>query len=177
MRIDVIKNFVTSEECKLLNEWTHEGVKQKWLDAGFSNGTLTNKRLTSRMYGHRFTYPEVAYRVLDRIRTHYGFEKLETPTQQGRDGIVVSYTNPTGDVYPHKDPRVKGMATLRCNVVTQAADSGGLLFVDDEFVDVEPGDLHCYLASEHEHRVTEVEGTNPRILWMFGLCIPTNEWE
>ena len=176
MKIDIVPNFLTKDECVQLNNWTEEGVEKKWLDLGFSNGQKTDKRLTSRMYGERFTYPSIAYDILNRIKLHYGFTNLQTPNQ-GRDGIVVSYTKPTGDVYLHKDPREKGFATLRCNIVTQDAESGGKLFIEGNPVEFKAGDLHCYLASEHEHYITTVEGNIPRILWMFGFLIPTSQWE
>jgi hypothetical protein len=61
--------------------------------------------------------------------------------------------------------------------MTQAADNGAELFVDGSKIDIKTGDLHCYLASDFEHYVTEVKGNTPRILWMFGAYVPTEHWE
>jgi hypothetical protein len=80
-------------------------------------------------------------------------------------------------VYKHKDPKsIDGLATLRCNILTQAADAGGILYIEGQQVDVKEGDLHCYLVSEHEHWATEVEGSTPRIMWMFGAHVEANDW-
>lgn len=37
--------------------------------------------------------------------------------------------------------------------------------------------VHCYLASDFEHYVTEVQGETNRILWMFGAAVPKEDWE
>jgi hypothetical protein len=57
---------------------------------------------------------------------------------------------------------------LRCNVLTRKADNGGELYVGGNKIDINVGDLHCYLPSTVEHYVTEVKGKTSRVLWMFG---------
>jgi hypothetical protein len=177
MRVEVIPNFATKEEINALNQWVELGVKNKWLDVGVSpNGFLT-KRLTSRMYGHRFEYPNTALALSERIRKFVGVEAAPLIEGHGKNGIVVSYTMSGGDVYSHKDPKSSaGLATLRCNILTQKADKGGVLCVEGQQVDVEVGDLHCYLVSEHEHWADEVKGDTPRIMWMFGAHVPAEDW-
>jgi len=177
MRIERVKNFFTSSECNILNEWTKEGVKNKWLDIGFSKAVPYSLRLTSRLYPERYTYPKLAYELSNCIRTFLEIDSFPLIQGHGKDGMVVSYTFPGGDVYPHVDPRKEnGLATLRCNVMTQAPDSGGILHVENQIVDIEVGELHCYLASEHEHFATPVEGQTPRIMWMFGAHVPAEDW-
>ena len=61
--------------------------------------------------------------------------------------------------------------------MTRAASAGGQLYVDNQYIDIEIGELHCYLASDFEHHVTNVEGETSRILWMFGAYVPMNDWE
>jgi hypothetical protein len=61
--------------------------------------------------------------------------------------------------------------------MSQAADDGAELFVGGEKVDIKVGDLHCYLASDYEHYVTEVKGNTSRVLWMFGAYVPKEDWE
>jgi hypothetical protein len=97
--------------------------------------------------------------------------------EHGRSGIVVSCTYSGGGVFKHTDPHdVHSLSTLRCNVMTQKPTSGGILTVGDEQVELQVGDLHCYLATEHYHSVSIVEGDVPRILWMFGACVPPDDW-
>ena len=82
-----------------------------------------------------------------------------------------------GDVYAHKDPRsADGLPTYRCNVLTQANEDGAELYVAGKKIDVEVGDLHCYMVSELEHYVTEAKGKTPRIMYMFGAHIPKEHW-
>lgn len=178
MRIEIIKNFASVDEIKALNNWAELGVKNNWLDTGITtNYKPTRTRLTSRMYGDRFVYPQEALDISKRIQKVLGIEGYSLIEGHGKNGIVVSYTLPGGDVYKHKDPRsVKSVPTLRCNILTQKADSGGVLFVDGQEIKFEVGDLHCYLVSEHEHWATVVEGETPRIMWMFGVHLPAIIW-
>jgi hypothetical protein len=177
MRIEIIPNFATKEEIEALNVWAEEGVCKRWLDYGITQNTLTGKRVTSRLYSNRYEYPGFIRLLSDRIRKAVGISSFPLITGHGRDGVVVSYTYPGGDVYRHKDPKsAEGLATLRCNILTQKADAGGVLYVDGQQVDIEVGDLHCYLVSEHDHWATEVEGETPRIMWMFGAHVPADDW-
>ena len=178
MRIDIYPNFATSEEIAALNEWAELGVKNGWLDLSIDNKLkLTSSRLTSRLYPNRYTYPQVVRNVSARVRKFVGIENYPHIIGHGRDGVVVTYTKPGGGVYKHTDPRsLDGEATLRCNLLTQKADSGSQLYVDGTPVNINAGDLHCYLVSEHEHWLTPVEGNTPRIMWMFGAHVPAEDW-
>lgn len=177
MRIEIVSNFATQEEISVLNEWAKLGVKNKWLDVGISKRSVCVNRLTSRFYGDRYKYPQIVCNLSTRVRKFVGVDLYPLILGHGNDGIVVSYTMNGGDVYKHKDPKsVEGLATLRCNILTQKADAGGVLYVDGQQVDIEVGDLHCYLVSEHEHWATKVEGNTPRIMWMFGAHVPAENW-
>jgi hypothetical protein len=177
MRLEITNNFITPQECNILNKWAYEGVDKKWIDQGISRKLFTTQRLTSRLYGDRFEYPQEALDLSTRIRKFVGVDGYSIINNHGKNGIVVSYTKPTGDVYKHKDPKELGMSALRCNIITQDADDGAELFVNGSKVDIKFGDLHCYLASDFEHYVTEVKGNTPRILWMFGAYVPKEDWE
>jgi hypothetical protein len=177
MRLEITRNFITPSECVLLNAWVYEGVNKGWLDIGLCKGKVTNKRLTSRFYGDRFEYPQEIMDIAKKVRSFVGVSNYPIINDHGKNGIVVSCTKPGGDVYKHQDPKERGMSALRCNVITQDADDGAELFIDDNKVDIKAGDLHCYLASDFEHYVTEVKGNTPRILWMFGAYVLKNDWE
>lgn len=177
MRIEVVKDFLSPEECTLLNQWTVLGVQSEWLSTGVAKWGLTDKRLTSRMYGKRFTTPIEILQISKRVRAFCGVSNYPLILRHGRDGIVVSYTKPGGDVYKHCDPRSEdNVPTLRCNVMTQGADAGGALHIGGQKMEIGVGDLHCYLVSEHEHWVEPVEGNTPRIMWMFGAHVPAEDW-
>lgn len=180
MRIERHKSFLTTAECHALNEWVHKAVELKLMDEGRNrDGQSYAKRLTTRPCGDRIEYPELALEISNRIRQFCGVSAMPLIKDgHGRDGIVVSYTLPEGDVFAHIDgPRFSTKhSVLRCNVVTQAPDDGANLFVGGQLLSPEQGELHCYLASDHVHSVSKVLGDVPRILWMFGAHVLTEEW-
>lgn len=186
MRIEIVKNFIDHTLCEQMNEWVDLGVQNKWLDQGISRNSGQNfhkvdKRVTSRLYADRYAYPDFVLELSDRIRKFCGIQDYPLIEGHGRNGIVVSCTFPGGDVYRHRDPYsgfpTRDKSTLRCNIMTRDSDSGGVLFVGGSQVDIEVGDLHCYLVSDFEHYVTEVQGNTSRVLWMFGAHVPFDDWE
>jgi hypothetical protein len=178
IRLEQHKNFITPHECAELNAWVDIGVVKKWLDVGISRGAGNyTKRVTSRFSATRYEYPEIVRTVSSRIREFCGVSEHKIIEGHGRNGVVVSCTFPGGDVYKHQDPRHEsGLAALRCNVLTRAADTGGVLHLEGQAVPLEVGELHCYLASEHAHSVSEVAGSTSRVLWMFGAHVPADDW-
>jgi hypothetical protein len=176
----VVKNFASIEECNKLNEWVEQGILNKWLDLGLSRGERGyEKRLTSRMYGERYENTETALKIQERICKLFELDQYEkAELSGGKDGIVVSCTFNGGDVYAHLDPRFKApLSTLRCNLLSSAAEQGCDLYINGSKVDVEEGDLVCYLVTDFVHRVTDNLGDKPRILWMFGWYLPKDKWE
>lgn len=177
MRLKIIKNFLSPEEIIELNNWVIEGVHKRWLDDANTMSGTTNSRLTTRKYNNRFFFPPLVYSILKRIKTSIDLEDIETVPNQGRDGIIATYIKPGGDLFLHKDVRPNGMSVLQCNIITQTAEQGGQLIVDGKAIELNAGDLHCYLASEYEHRVTTVVGDKARIIWLFGFAIEKERWE
>jgi hypothetical protein len=178
--VTIIPNFITLEECDILNTWVKKAIKHKWLDFGVtSGGAVYSDRLTTRMYGDRFDkYDDLAYVIRDRIRVALNISALPISISGGgKHGIVVSNTFPGGNVYLHSDPKENTLEVLRCNIITQMAEAGAVLTVDDKIYDVKSGDLHCYLASKYLHKVSTVTGNRSRVLWMFGFQISDNDWE
>ena len=162
----------------MLNDWVDEAVKNKWLDKGPDLHSLEdNVRVTSRMYGDRFVHPQLVLDISERIRKFCGVMDKSIIEEHGRNGIVVSCTFPGGYVWSHLDPRSSDkLSALRCNVLTRGADSGGVLHLEDQPIQLEVGELHCYLSSEHPHYVSKVEGNTSRVLWMFGAYVDPNDW-
>jgi hypothetical protein len=167
---------MSKADVDVLNAWAELGVKNKWLDKGCTDQGATDKRLTSRPYTYRYKFPKEILDISHKVRAFVGVSAYPL-TEQGQNGIVVSYTLPGGDVFKHKDAKSNsGLATLRCNVLTQKADAGCQLYVDGVPINFKVGDLHCYLVSEHEHWVTKATGNTPRIMWMFGAHVPAEDW-
>ena len=178
MRIERHKNFLSLQDCATLNSWVDLAVENKWMDEGISSGgSVYAKRFTSRLYADRFEYPQIVRDISERVRLFCGVDSYPLIDDHGRDGVVVSCTFNGGDVYPHKDPKLGCFSALRCNIMTREPDDGGKLYVGNQHLDIEVGELHCYLASDFEHYVTEVSNDTSRVLWMFGAYVPYEDWE
>lgn len=179
MNVIRIKQFVTPAQCDELNAWVGQAVQNKWLDLGMTQGTklVYKDRLTTRAYGNRFEYPQIVYDIFAQITEKLGLHDLpKSVTGGGRNGVVVSCTYSGGDVFSHIDPPEGDRHLLRCNVLSQKAEDGGKLYVGKEHVDIEAGELHCYLPSIVTHHVTPVQGQTPRIMWMFGYQITADRF-
>jgi hypothetical protein len=178
MRIEQHKNFLSLEECSALNSWVDLAVENNWMGPAVTSENNDNyKRFTTRRYGGNFKYPELVKDISNRVRKFCGVSDYNIVDGHGQDGIIVSCTLEGGDVHPHVDGAYDGLAILRCNIITRKPIDGGKLYVGKKLVDVDAGELHCYLASEFEHYVTEVKGSVSRVLWMFGAYVPAKLWE
>jgi hypothetical protein len=166
-----IPDFIDAQTCSMLNDWVDEGVEKKWLDKGINGGASRyDKRVTSRLYANRFNYPSVVKEVMDKIVDRLCLQDLgKSVVGGGRDGVVVSCTFVGGDVYKHTDPKEGLLEVLRCNILTRKPTIGGELYIGDEHIPLEVGELHCYLPSTIEHHVSTVEEGASRIMWMFGF--------
>lgn len=168
----IFKNALTAIECKELNSIANNYLMNGVLKQGGYVG-----RFTTRYVSSSFKFDDVVYNLDKKIREIAGICKYEREYPRGKDGINVAVTVNQGGISLHTDPRSNtGCVTYRCNVITQKSNVGGELVIDGEVVNLDIGDLHCYAVSEEPHIVTAVEGSVPRILWMFGCHIPLEEW-
>jgi hypothetical protein len=180
MSVLVFPSFLNADACNKLNDWVDLGVQNKWLDKGVNRGNAWGYecRSTTRNYGDRFEYASVVYEVQKQISAFLDITDLaKSVIGGGKDGIVVSCIFDGGDTYPHIDPKEGELEVLRCNIMTRSAESGGELYVGGNKIDINVGDLHCYLPSTVEHYVTEVKGQTPRVLWMFGYQCSIERFE
>lgn len=174
------KNFISQPEMDELNTFVDESIERKVIGPGISRGEFNySKRYTSRFYGQKFEYPNIVYDVYSRITDYLSLHQLKKSfIGGGKNGVVVSCTFDGGDVYEHIDPKEEhGLDVLRCNIMTRKPVEGGILFVGGKKIELEEGDLHCYLASDVSHYVTDVSGPRSRILWMFGYQIRKTDWD
>lgn len=175
MTVKVFKHFLSEKECTELNKVAEKGIAEGWVSVGIDRlNPHYTKRYTSRMHMANAEYPQIVHDTSKKVRQFVGVDEFPIITGHGKDGVVVSVTFKGGDVHPHRDPKsLDGLATYRCNVLTQANEEGCDLYVGGKKIDIDVGDLHCYMVSEIEHYVTEAKGDTPRIMWMFGAHIPT----
>ena len=72
----------------------------------------------------------------------------------------------------HKDPRyLMNHITYHFNIMLNEYE-GANLYIENELVNLGKLDGVLYPVSEVNHHTTELIGTNPRIFWCFGYCIP-----
>lgn len=186
-KVLLVRNFLNSEECTILKKWTLEASDNQFVDGISGNWdtkefTRVKNRLTNRMVGDKIEYPELVYAIQNRLRETFPLIKdVEVIKNHGKDGVVVSITYDTGDVYKHKDPavdvQVPETVAVRFNILVSKAESGGIIHVENKTYDLNEGDLMAYLVSEYYHSVETCSGNNPRILFMFGFCIDQASWE
>lgn len=175
--VKIYKNFISKEECEILNKIALKGIEEGWVNKGIQDYKHNYAlRYTSRLYMEDVEYPQFVYDMSDRIRNFLGIQKYPLIVGHGKKGVVVSVTFQGGSVYEHKDPRsIDGMGTYRCNILTQKNEEGTDLYVDGKKIEIDVGDLHCYWVSEIKHHVTEAKGETPRIMWMFGCHMPLSK--
>jgi hypothetical protein len=170
MSVRVYRNFLTSNECEVLSQIALLGMEEGWCKPCVPAEV---NRYTSRIHMAKHKYPETVLNISSRVRKFLDIDCFPPIYGHGKDGIVVSITFKDGYIHEHKDPRsIKNFMTYRCNIVTQLPEEGCDVYVDGKKVDTGVGDLHCYMASELNHYVTKSKEQTPRILWMFGACIP-----
>lgn len=176
MTVKIFPNFLSSDECQTLNQIALQGVEEGWVDKALTveNGNSDNPlRKSSRGYMcNGEDYPQFVKDVSKRIRTFMNIDSYP-PIVGGRYGVIVSVMYQGGDLFEHKDGG-NGAVAYRCNIMTQANEDGGDLYLSGKKVDVRVGDLHCYAASEFPHYATTAKGPTPRIMWMFGAYVPRN---
>jgi hypothetical protein len=177
----LVRSFIAPEECSILTDWAVASADTQFVD-GVSGNWETKEfiqvitRKTNRM-SRNIQYPDLVYTIQNRLREAFPLIKeAEVIEGHGKDGVVVSITYDGGDVYRHKDPatdwQAPGTVALRFNILVSAAESGGLIHVEDATYKLQAGDLMAYSVSENYHHVETCFGSTPRIMFMFGFCVP-----
>lgn len=162
--IKVIPNFVSDAECLVLSEWILQNHQT------FTDARMGGKRKTTRYLSDNVDFPETALDIRVRIKEYLQLEDMVRPPFI--NGMVASYAE-TGDTcYEHIDPVwCEGHHTMHCNVIIQKPESGGNVVIEGKEYDMPKGDLICYYVSDLKHKVTEVYGDTPRLMWIFGFCV------
>lgn len=168
----IIKNFISNNTVKVLNEWAYETISSQphlFYDA---NMGLKGTRLTTRYNKNcdKLSFPAQAFELRVKIARYLNIKNYKDPNYC--HGIVCGIGYNNGSIYEHTDPVYhEGTYTLHCNVITQAAESGGITIIDYIPYPTKPNDILVYPVSKVKHSVTTIEGNTPRILWVFGYCI------
>jgi len=179
--VKIVKDFITDEEVKVLNQWTLGHYKNLYFMDPRMNKDDKQTRFTTRhaysrceeYQGYKVEYPKEVYDIQKRLIDYLKVkEQTIAPWPSFTDGVVTTIAFPPGSCYKHTDPvYYENTYTLHCNFVTQNPKSGGITYVEDIPYQFEEKDMIMYITSHLEHEVTEISGDTPRILWVYGFCI------
>lgn len=174
MQVKVIKKYLTEEECDILNKFTFDFIQ----DEQFSEGLASKKvnppdtQLVSR-FNKDIVFPEIAETIMKRIQEKLELSSKDICTEFHKSGIIVNVTFKGAGVIEHQDGVYKDNTFgLRCNIVTNAATDGGVLYVNRKPVLLEKGDLYLLNASDCFHFVSRNLSEQPRVLWQFTFDAP-----
>lgn len=179
----IIKNFISNDTIKVLNEWALNKVYSKpkiFYDACMGSGGLDRTRLSTRVFfqinhtnfnlNNIINYPDEALELRVKIAQYFNLKNYKDPPYC--NGIICGIGYNNGDIKEHTDPvYYDDTYTLHCNAITQAADEGGITIIEGIPYPTKPNDILIYPVSKVKHKVTTIKGNTARILWVFGYCI------
>jgi hypothetical protein len=176
--VKVIPNFITKNEALVLNAFVLESVANKQFSNGMASYGLNKDgvHVVSR-FNKNLEFPETAFLIKKRIQNLLVLDDKDTNTNWNISGIVVNCSFNEAQVVPHKDARPNNKSLLRCNVLSSAAEKGGVLTVEEKEFKLNVLSMYLCLVSEYTHSVSKIEGNSPRILWQFGFNVDQKDWE
>jgi hypothetical protein len=177
MSVIRLDNFVSESERTSLMSWC-EVNPALFGDARTANGETYQLRKISNSNAvvEAGGFPEVAYRVQERIRER--FPILGVSLSRFLDGMTVGILLPGGEFAPHVDNhfRQDGLVCVGVNVLLAAPESGGVVKVDGVEQSQQVGDALVYLLSEQIHGVSQVVGNAKRVLWSWRFMVDLAAW-
>lgn len=179
--VKIVKNFITDDEVKVLNQWTLNHYKKPYfMDPKMNHDDEQTRFTTRHAYGrieeyqdYKVEYPKEVYDIQKRLISYLKVKKnIITPWPFFTDGVATEIAFPPGSCGKHTD-QVYGpyTYTLHCNFVTQKPENGGITYIEDIPYQFDEKDMIMYITSHLDHEVTEISGDTPRILWVYGFCV------
>ena len=180
--VKIVKDFITDDEVKILNQWTLDHYKNPYFMDPKMNSDKKQTRFTTRhawsrseeeYKDYKVEYPKEVYDIKKRLIEYLNVNEYNiAPWPSFTDGIVTTIAFPPGSCCKHTDPvYYENTYTLHCNFVTQNPKSGGITHVEDTPYQFGEKDMLMYITSHLDHEVTEISGDTPRILWVYGFCL------
>ena len=170
-KVTVIKNFLSKEECEVLNEWTLKNKDNVWFRSGKG---ADNRKTTRYSNAIEFDYPEIIVNKFKEFRNNFNVDGLKL-IEQGRNGIINAISYVGSELELHTDPPYGECQSFHVTIQTSKAEKGGDLIADGVVYDVDEGDAVCFFASAVKHCTNMTEGNKPRIVWIMGLQYPTKK--
>lgn len=172
--IIIIKNWFTSHECSLLNNWVNENKNNSKI---FKKSLIGENRLTTRLStDSHFEYPEVIDLKFNKLWTKLALNS-DTNSKVYNSKIVCTITTNEGELRNHLDPKEIGYESLHILTKTSNGGVGGELFIENKYYELNEGDCLIFFASILKHNVTKIIGDGYRITWFKSIQIPLNEIE
>ena len=170
-KVTVIKNFISKEECEILNEWTLLNKDMDWFKSGKG---AENRRTTRYSNSNKFDYPQIILDKFNQFREDFKVKELNL-IEQGRNGIINAISYEGSELELHTDPSYGEYQSFHITIQTSKADVGGDLVADGIIYNVNEGDAVCFFASAVKHCTNMTEGNKPRIIWIMGIQYPTKK--
>ncbi len=169
----VIKDFV-NKELDALNTWALDNYTKPFFKD--SNMGIPGTGFTTRYNSEKdeiIKFPKEAYEIKEKIVKALDIKSYKNPFRLQNNEIVCNIAFNDAEIRKHKDPIwYPETYTFHCNILSSKSEQGGNTYINDELFSVNAGDLLCYDVSNKEHVVDKVIGDSPRILWIFGFCLP-----
>jgi hypothetical protein len=173
VEFDVEADFISKEEAKELMLWVDNNEYNDKLFPKVSEAGPSDNRVTTR-FAKESAFPDVAFRIQKRILDKYHYKDFVDiePIGAGTGMIAIKVYPGDQGSFPHVDPKLKGRDAVRCNIVLQNAEVGGLLRIEGEVMSTPDRALHAYNVTKLLHHITPTEGSTCRYVWLFGVHMP-----
>jgi hypothetical protein len=176
----VIKDFITAEEQRLLQEKAENHFRQGRYTA---NPAGPHRYMTSLEKPPE--YDEIVEQINRKIIKAFGLEGYPVEPVLNR---LISRIEPGGFIHNHDD-KLRVIASCypdlyrnldildkenyRCNIMVQMANKSAHPIIAGRPVEVSTGDAWGFLASRWEHGTQVITG-GTRIIYGFGFIVPKN---
>lgn len=168
-----INSLVSETEQTVLCDWiTDHKDTSIFCD---SEHATERRRDTSIAIPDRFTYPQCAYDIKQRIVDNL---KLQDPKLVPYPyGMLASYVLPGDKRMPRRDFPLHYNHTIYHCLLLLSPIQGALQVINGNEYNLNPRDGLFYSASDLDYCTTELTGDNPGLFWLFGFSVPNEQTE
>ena len=164
-----LPKIIGEEKIKVLHDWITENKDSDNFRWAGHPGTI---RRTTR-FSESVKYPQISREIKNEIAEKLNIISYKEPDYP--DGMVATYGYPNDCCEMHMDPRwYQGHTTFHC-IVLLSDINGGNPLIEDQKCEIQRGDGLFYAVSEIMHGSSVLLGKDPRLLWIFGFCIPDED--
>ena len=164
-------DFVSHDECDILAAWIIKNHQTDFFVTAEHPGTI---RRTTR-FSEDVVYPDIVYVIQDKVdilvKELFNLDDI-TRVPSFPKGMHASIGTQHDWCQSHKDPRyLPDHFTYHFNIMLTEYEKVDL-YIEQRLVKLSKAEGILYPVSELAHYTTKLTGTNPRMYWCFGYCIP-----